>query len=371
MSSILHVIDTGGPGGAETVFLDLASGLRIGNLASVATVGRDGWLAEQVRARGLSPVILEARGSLNFQYLRQLVALARRSDARVLVAHLFGAAIYSSLAGIIARIPVISVLHGQSDLAQKERFAALKRAVVTHGSSRIVFVSEPLRDDLQPRLKLPASKVAVIENGIDMRKFDRADSHHLRNSLGMTSGILVGAIGNLRRAKDYPTLLRAARRVCDVAPDTRFVIAGDIQGGLFAELERLRAELGLTGEVQFLGLRSDIPEILAGIDLFVSSSDREGFSIALVEAMASGKPVLATRSGGPERIIDDERTGLLVPARDPEALAAGINRLIASPELRIRLADTARNAIRTRYSSARMLESYAQLIESVIDERAG
>jgi glycosyltransferase involved in cell wall biosynthesis len=333
----------------------------------VAVVGRDGWLASQVKARGLTPEILEARGSLNVRYLRQLVALVRRTDARAIVAHLFGAAIYASLAGMLTRVPVISILHGQSDLAEKERFAGLKRFLVARGSSRVVFVSEPLRDALQPRLHLPAKKVAVIENGIDVTRFQRVDATLLKQSLGLSPAtFLVGSIGNVRRAKDYPTLLRAARLVCDQFPATRFVVAGDTQGGLFPELERLRAELRLEREVQFLGLRTDVPDILGGIDLFVTSSDTEGFSIALVEAMASGRAVLATRSGGPERIINDESTGLLVPAKDAESLARGISRLIGDSSLRTRLAQSAKSAIGARYSGARMLEEYTRVVEAAI-----
>ena len=366
MSSILHLIDTGGPGGAESVFLDLASGLRVGNLTSIAAVGRDGWLAGQVRARGLTPLIFPAQGSVNLGYLKRIVRTLREHDVQLVIAHLFGAAIYASLAGRLTGVPVISVLHGQSDLADRERFAAAKRFIVARGSARVVFVSEGLRQDLQSRLKLAPDKTAVIENGIDMSRLLPADEGRLKQSLGLSpNAFLVGAVGNLRKPKGYDTFLRAAQRVRQRHPEARFVIVGDTNGGLLPGLESLRAEFGLQDCVQFLGLRSDVPQILAGIDVFVSSSYTEGFSLALVEAMASGKAAVATRSGGPERILEHERTGLLVPPRDADALAEAIGRM-SDASLRTTLGHAARAAMTERYSSARMLRDYEALASSLV-----
>jgi glycosyltransferase involved in cell wall biosynthesis len=134
-------------------------------------------------------------------------------------------------------------------------------------------------------------------------------------------------------------------------------------------LESLIQELALADLVSFLGLRSDIPEILAGIDVFVSSSHTEGFSLALVEAMASGKPSVATRSGGPERIIDAGNTGLLVATRDPSALAAAIASLMRDSASKERLGMAAKSAMTSRYSGARMLGDYERLISEVLANR--
>ena len=362
MGAVLHLIETGGPGGAESVFLELARGLNVNGLNNIAAVGRDGWLAQQVRHRGLEPVVLPAQGSLNFTYLGKLTGLKRQHDVRLVIAHLFGAAIYGSLASLITGVPVVSVLHGQSDVSNKERLAGLKHWILARGSARVVFVSDALRDELAPRLRLPAKKCVVIENGIDMSRYQGTEPANLRGSLGLPpTATLVGAVGNLRPAKNYETLLQAARTVCEHHPHVHFVIAGDTSGGLLPQLSQLQTSLGLDRRVHFLGLRSDVPAVLNELDLYVLSSKTEGFSLALVEAMASGKAAIATRSGGPETIIESEQTGLLVPPQDPPAMAAAIERLLIDPDLRARLAAAARGAMTRRYSSERMIADYARL----------
>jgi glycosyltransferase involved in cell wall biosynthesis len=367
MSSILHLIETGGPGGAEKVFLDVATRLRVGELRNEVAVGREGWLAEEARRRGLQPAILPAQGSLNADYLKQLVRLIRRQDARVVIAHLFGAAVYGSLAGLLTGVPVISVLHGQSDIAERERFAALKRWIVARGSRHVVFVSQALRDFLQARLVLPADKATVIENGIDTAFMTPADGESVRTALDFPGGtFLVGSVGNVRPAKGYETLLRGAQIVRAQRPQVRFAIAGDTSGSLYPQLERLRDSLGLSDTVRFLGLRRDVSQVLAALDLFVLSSDTEGFSLALVEAMASGRCVVATRSGGPEALVEHGRTGLLVPPRDPAALAQTIISLVDDAPRRAQLAAAARQAVTERFDNARMIGDYARLVSSVL-----
>lgn len=371
MPAILHLIETGGPGGAEHVFLELASRLRLEPLRNLAVVGRDGWLADRLRERGLAPIVISAQGSLNLRYLRRLVSLIKEHDARLVVAHLFGAAIYASLASLLTRVPTISILHGQSDISGSERFITAKRWLLARGSAATVFVSSALQNDLQPHLKFPPQRSVVIENGIDLSRYrDDGLSAGLRAALSLPpSAVLIGAIGNLRRAKGYETLLQAAQLVCGAHPDIHFVIAGDTNGGLLPELERLRAELALSDRVHFLGLRSDVPAVLADLDLYVLSSYTEGFSLALVEAMASGLPVIATRSGGPERIIDADRTGLLVAPRDPQSLAARIQHLLADEALRKQLGAAAKEAVTQRFSSERMVSDYHRLAASLTASR--
>jgi glycosyltransferase involved in cell wall biosynthesis len=370
MSSVLHLIETGGPGGAESVFLELASRLRIDASRDLPVVSRDGWLAAQLRHRGLEPVILSGQGSLNLRYLQQLAQLIRANGTKLVIAHLFGAAVYASLAGLLTRTPVISILHGQSDISAGERFAGAKRWLLARGTARTVFVSAALQNDLHPLLKIPAHRCAVIENGIDMSRYSGVTPAGLRSALGLPgTAVLVGSIGNLRRAKGYETLLNAAQAVCAASPDIHFVIAGDTEGGLFPELQQLRAQLSLADRVHFLGLRSDVAAILADVDLFVLSSHTEGFSLALVEAMASGRAVIATRSGGPERIINTPQAGILVPSGNPQALATEIRRLLADGTLRNQLAAAARAAVIERFSSERMVSDYRRLAAEVIAGR--
>ena len=368
MISILHVIDTGGPGGAETVFLHCATRLDRAKFRSTAVVGSENWLAGRARENGLEPVIAPARGSFNLRYLRQIAGIAHEVDADLICAHLYGSAIYASMVGIIHSIPVVSVFHGGPDISTGDRFTSIKSSIVRRGSRQVVFVSESLREKLAGTLKIPASRSTVIPNGIDTAAFRRGRDASIRNELRLPpNAILVGAIGNIRPAKAYDTFLRAARVLVDRSDRFYFVVAGEYGGTLAEDLMRLRNQLHLEDRFFFLGLRSDIPNVLHNLDVFVLSSKSEGFSIACVEAMACGVPVVATRCGGPQEILSND-SGLLVAPGDADALAHAIYRVANEPELATNLAQSALKRAQNEYSLKAMLSRYEALYESVVGQ---
>jgi glycosyltransferase involved in cell wall biosynthesis len=369
MISVLHIIDTGGPGGAETVFLQTATRLSPTRFRSAAVVGGKGWLAERLGASGLQPHVVPARGSFNVRYLATLGRLARQHRAAVIVAHLYGSAVYASLLGGVSSIPVISVLHGQTDVAPSGRLAGVKAAIVRRGSRKVVFVSKRLKEDLAAHLGLPDSQCVVIPNGVDTDAFRPDRERSLRGELGLAEeAILIGSVGNVRRPKAYEVLLGAARALLNRSERFHFIIAGDCSGTRGEELKRLSHELGVDQHVTFLGLRSDVARILNSVDVFALSSTTEGFSIGCIEAMACGVPVVATRSGGPEEILQGG-AGILVPTRDPEALARAIEDVSASPELAGSLTAAAMKRVHEEYSLARMLSRYEELLTRVAHER--
>jgi glycosyltransferase involved in cell wall biosynthesis len=362
MITVMSVIDTGGPGGAETVFLHTATRLDPARFRSVAVISREGWLAERVRESGVQPLIVSASGSFHIGYLRTLLRVARQQNVDVVAAHLYGSAVYCSLAGILSGIPVISILHGQSDVRKRERFASAKAAIVRRGSRKVVFVSDNLRTDLSARLRLPPSRTAVIPNGVDTTLFQPGRDRSVRDELGIADDtILVGAIGNVRKPKAYEILLKAAELLTRGTDRYHFVIAGDTSGPLAAELVQLRDQLALQQRVSFLGLRADVPTVLRNLDIFALSSRTEGFSIACIEAMACGVPVVATRSGGPEQILD-ERCGVLVPIDNPAELAAGIERVARTAGLAKSLSESALHRVRDQFSLQTMLSRYESLL---------
>jgi len=174
----------------------------------------------------------------------------------------------------------------------------------------------------------------------------------------------VGSIGNIRKPKAYEVLLKAARAALDREPRLHFVIAGEGSGRLQEELVTLRRELGLEEKVSFLGWTPDVATVLRNLDVFALSSRTEGFSIACIEAMACGVPVVATRSGGPQQILD-EHCGVLVPTDDPAALAAGICRVALEPELAAALSRAALARVRERFSLGTMIGSYERIFASL------
>ncbi len=150
--------------------------------------------------------------------------------------------------------------------------------------------------------------VLSIPNGVDTKIFRPERNRSIRAELGISDDTaLIGAIGNIRKPKAYDVLLRAARALADGSRRFHLVIAGDRANTLGRDLEVLKRNLGLDGQVTFLGLREDVPRVLNNLDVFVLSSHTEGFSIACIEAMACGIPVVATRSGVRSRFWREKR----------------------------------------------------------------
>ena len=230
-----------------------------------------------------------------------------------------------------------------------------------------MLVSRRLRDRLLEESRIPADRTTVVYNGVDCDVPPAASGRTFRRELGVGDDrFLFGSIGNVRTPKAYDDLLRAAAIAVKGNPRLRFVVVGEGSGALLDELLRLRAELGLDEIVHFAGFRSDAATLLGEFDAFVMSSRSEGFPLAVVQAMESGRPVVATRCGGPEEQVTDGVDGLLVPPADPDAMAAAMLRVAADGELRARLGAAARTAARAKFSLASMLEHYDQIYRAAL-----
>ncbi len=372
MARFLHAIDTTGPGGAETVFVDLATRLAGPVDEHIVAITGPGWVHNELCRRGVSPHVVAASGSFDFRYLRGLVRLIRQHRIDLIQSHLLGSNVYCSLAGMICRVPVVSTFHGSADLGVNEKHLALKRFVLNRGSSRCVFVSNSLREEIVDRTGISRSKAITIHNGIDATAFVPRRNSALRQELGLQDdAIIVGAVGNVRPSKGYDTLLQAAVQLRSVDPRYHVVVAGQYDNALGWKLLRLRTRLGLDKSVHFLGFRNDVANLLNSLDVFVLSSDSEGFSLATVQAMACGVPVVVTRSGGPQEIVRDGANGLLVDVRADAQLAAGIRRMAGDSSLRQMLVANALELVWSEYTLEAMLDRYRGVYAELLGRGAG
>jgi glycosyltransferase involved in cell wall biosynthesis len=329
-----------------------------------------GWLYDRLAEAGIETHVRKEKRSFDLDFLRFLHGLVRRNRVDVLHGHLFGSSVRAGLLSKLTSVPAIGTLHGQSDLAPSERFLALKRGILRRGLARVVFVSEPLRQSFLERVNFPPDRVVVIPNGIDPDRFNAPRDPAFRAAFGIGADeFVVGAVGNLNAAKGFDVLLRAAALLKQRSPGIRFVVVGDDKGRKSAELKALRTELGLGDDVVFAGFRSDIPAALSAFDVYALTSRSEGFSISIVEAMATQLPVVATRCGGPEQIVDDQRTGLLVENASPEAVAAGIERLRDDRSFASALGRAARTAVQERFTASAQTRAYERVYEDCLIER--
>lgn len=367
MKTILHIIDTTGPGGAETVFIDLISHLPTQKYRSIVVIRGKGWVYEELNRRGIEPMLLDAKGSFNWRYLKKLISLIHQQKVDLIQSHLLGSNIYTSLAGFITRTPVVATFHGMVDVSQLERFSKLKFAVVNLGASAIVAVSESLREDIIQRTTLRVSKICVIYNGINTADFKPEKTDDLRQQYGWSKNeVIVGSLGNIRPAKAYDVLLQAAALLKNTGISFRFVIAGHYKGGLYQRLVELKNTLELDDRVFFLGFNDNPAVFLSNLDLFLLSSSSEGFSIATIQAMASGIPVVATSSGGPQEIITDGKTGCLVAPDTPQAIADAVLKLARDKELSKRLAFSGQKHVASTFDIRSMVSAYQDIYQQYL-----
>ncbi|HEU4407136.1 MAG TPA: glycosyltransferase [Polyangiaceae bacterium] len=291
----------------------------------------------------------------------------RRTGADLVHAHNVAPLVFGGLARRLAwsNAPLVYSEHNQiysATPAQKRKFRVYVRL-----ADVVVAVSDDLRKTLARDYALRAR---VIYNGVDGQRFrhDPAARERLRREFGCHDGdFVVGTGVVLSEQKGVGFLLGAARRVLERAPEARFVIAGE--GPARPELERRSLALGLGDRVRFLGYRRDIPEFLSALDLYALPSLWEGLPLALLEALAAGKPIVATRVGGNPEIIEDGVHGRLVPARDEVALADAILRVRADAALLAAAAERCRARFEQLFSVEAMVRAHQTLYADVLRSR--
>ncbi len=295
--------------------------------------------------------------------LRRLLASGRFD-----VAHVHGLkAVLLAAAATWPRspIPVVYTLHNALPAATPGmrgywREMALRQAL--RQAAALIVVSQAQAADLRQRRLLPAERVQVVPNGISLAALDDPAlpaPAETRSALGIGPGeIMVLTVARAIAGKGLDDLIDAALMVD--AP--RFVVAGD--GPEKNRLQARAAAAGLGERVQFLGHRTDIPALLHAADIFLLPSHMEGMPLAIMEAMAARLPVVATAVGGVPEVVVDGQTGLLVPHRQPAALAAAVARLAAEPELRHRLGEAGRALVEERFTVERMLAAVAAVYDA-------
>ena len=303
----------------------------------------------------------------------QLARLLKKERVDILHAHGSKAGLVGRLAALWAGTPVVfftvhnSIFYAEWP-AYKKRVFAFAEKVLARRTHRIITVSEALRRELIDREGLKAEQVVVVYNGIEPNEYRVAESRAaLRRRLGLpVEGPVVGAVARLAPQKGLRYLIEAAALF---SPEERpaFVVVGN--GPLRAELEALAEKNGVGGCFVFTGARDDIPLILKAIDLIVLPSVTEGLPLILLEAMAAALPVVATAVGGvPEAVVDGE-TGLLVPSRDPGALAQGMAALLKEPERVQRMGLAGKERVGKFFTAEKMAARVTSLYQEVLSSK--
>ena len=349
----------------------------------VVGVSAPGPYVEALEARGIRHVPLR-HATRSFDPTRdarlfaELVSVFRRLRPAIVHTHNPKPGLYGRVAARAARVPVVvNTIHGlyaqpQDALPKRAAVYSMERFAELFAHAELVQNPEDI--ETLAHLGIPRRKLTLLGNGIDLSRFDPAavsadDARAARAELGACGpdDVVVGLVGRLVREKGYPEVFEAARRLRDHVPRLRFAIIGDDdhekEDALSADDRAVAAAAG----VRFLGRRFDMPRLYAGMDLHVLASHREGFPRSPMEAAAMGVPAVVTNVRGCRQVVEDGRTGRLVPARDPGALAAAIGALARSPESLLAFGHAARQKARREFDDRRCveitLETYRRLLE--------
>lgn len=364
--NITHVVENLNRGGLERVVLDLVKlQQRQGHRCQVICLFERGALAGELDDAGIPVHACGKRKGFDLAALSRLRRLVRAHRTEVLhthnaTAHYLG--VLASLGLGVRRI--VNTRHGMGGMRRWTRSELLYRGSLAC-TDVVATVCEASGHGAVERGLLPHRKLRVVRNGLPMQAFALASPDaraHLHALLALAPQTrLIGTVGRLNWAKDQASLIRAFRRVREQLPDSALVLIGD--GALRGELQACAQREGVAEAVHFLGDRSDVRQLLQGMDVFALSSLSEGYSMALLEASATALPIVATDVGGNREIVQHGVTGAIVPASDADALAQAILGLLRDPAHAARLGAAARAMMESRGSIEAMAARYAAIYE--------
>jgi glycosyltransferase involved in cell wall biosynthesis len=370
-------------GGPSIHVILLTAGLKKRGYTTQLVVGREssreGNLLDFAREKGVECLQLESLGReirllSDYRSFRQLYRMMREFRPSIVHTHTAKAGLLGRLAARLAGVPVVvhtyhgHVLRGYFGPIKNLLFRWLE-TLLSHSTDALIAVSESVRTDLVSLGVAPEGKIRVVPLGLEL---ERLSTSLPRGGLRLPRGIppqsaLVGIVGRLAPIKDLSTFLEACTFVRKSFPDTHFAVVGD--GEERSLLERRCEELGLASSVHFYGWLSDMRTVYGDLDVVVNSSRNEGTPVALIEAMAAGLPVVATRVGGTPDLLGDGSRGTLVPAADPEALAAAIGEILRSPEGARQRSRVGQDYVLSQHSAARLVGDVDALYRELLARR--
>ncbi len=381
---VFFLLDSLNVGGTETQAVELATRLDSDRYdVTLGCLRARGPLLEKLAGTTVSVREFYPKGGFDsvhgmYQMFRLAIFL-RRGGFQIVHTHDLYANLLGIPAAVIARVPVI--ISSQRDLAHLDLYKTRRRVWLRrlqNLSTAVLTNANAVRDAVLAENHFAPQKVRVIHNGVDMERF----SHESRDRgwlapSGASDGVHDGVpdkekwivlVGNMHSdVKGHPWLIGGARAITREFPEVRFILVGD--GAERKNFERQVAELGLGRNFLFLGRRDDVPAVLACCDIAVLPSKAEGLPNAVLEYLAVGLPTVASRVGGNAEIVQDGKTGLLVPPEDSSALAEALLCLLRDPGLAASLGKNGREYVASGFSFRRMIQNTDQLYTELLHSR--
>jgi glycosyltransferase involved in cell wall biosynthesis len=368
MPKVAHFIDSHDPGGAETIVIEICRKIEKNGYTPVVFHFGNPWLEDKCREYGIPSLFVPGhrlfKSSTTIPFFSAVFAkFLRTQRVDILHSHLFGPVTGACFATYLARIPHIGTLHDIYTIEEKKKRIRYIRLSSFLGTT-LVTVSHQMNRYLTNLGRFHNGTLQTIVNGVDIDRFNVSVSrnHYSELDLG-PDDIVFACVGRLEQIKGHDVLIKAFSAMKPMH-HVKLLIVGD--GPIRKDIERQIQEKGLQNNVRMLGQRNDIPALLNLSDCFVLSSRSEGLSCSIIEAMASGLPVIATDVGGNSELVTDEVNGYLVPSENPDALSTRLQVIINDSLKRKKFAEMSLNRAREHYSLDGMLEKYVDNYNKMI-----
>ena len=368
---ILYVFAALPVGGAEQVLVTELKGLdRDLFVPLVCVISEKGPMGQMIEQMGIPVIPLHRLKKTQFDYgiIREIKEIILREKIVLVHTHLYDGGKYGRIAARMAKVP--GIVHTAHNIYVKRRTKYhLINRILSSFTDRIIAVSEAVKESLVRYDRIKRKKIQVIYNGIDLSKFDGPSTQYeVRAELGIQPDeYVIGVIARLEEQKGHRYLLEALSNIPEHLASLKILIVGD--GQLRSALEAETKKKGLSSNVFFLGTRKPIAPILRALDLFLLPSLWEGFSMAILEAMAAGIPVVATRVGGAGEVITSGQDGLLIPPGDAQSLAEVIKDALRHRTKYLEMARIGRERVRQNFSQEKHMEALQALYLQILAEK--
>lgn len=361
--STVQVIYSLGIGGAEKLAVTIGTHLdRTRFRPVICALDGGGVLADELKQHDVPYHVMWRRG-IEAGVLARLYRCFRDEKARIVHTHQFPQLLFSLIPARLCGANVVHTEHEFYFYRHDARARAVFKRLARFCAALTVVGPDVARYYIE-ELGIPARRIHTVANGVDPARFS-VEADAARRRLGLAShDVAFGIVGRLEPEKDHRTLLQAFGALRDRQKGVRLLIVGD--GSLRGTLEASAQTLGVERDVLFLGARNDIAEVLAAMDVFVLPSVREGVPLSVIEAMAAGKPVIATDVGGLRLLVRPSVNGLLVTPGDPEGLEAAMASLASDPGLRAALGERGRQIARDSFGVSAMMRRYEAIYSTVL-----
>ena len=367
MIHVVHIVEDLKIGGLERVIAAISTGLNGGKFKQkVWCLARGGEIYDELQDKGVDIELLNMRSHRDILFFSRLCRKLRKENIHIVHTHGYTATTMGRLAGICARTPVIlSHMHTTCwDYTPKQ---LVIEKMLSFFTSRIICCSQAVSEFAVKGEKINSNKLEVIYNGVDPEKYANSMSDHNDHN----DTYRVGCVASLSPHKGHRYLLEAAKVVVNEIPSrVKFVLVGS--GILRKELREYADSLGISSSIEFKDPVSDIVPLLSSFDLVVlPSSEREGLGLAIIEAMAAGKPVIGTSIGGIPEVIENGTNGLLVPPKDAVALSKAILHIMSDKKRADKMSEKGRAIVHKKFSTKEMLGKIEDLYQRLLNDKIG